>query len=75
MNLLLQILAPLLKYLKLFNVFDNLDDFEKRSHLYITFDKVHKKINAASVSQFDYILLSPSLKNLEICNSKPRIYR
>lgn len=67
-------LDPLLKDLKLFNVFDNLDSSEKWSHLYVPYDKNRKKIKSASVTQFDYILLSPSLKK-ENPDVKPVVER
>jgi endonuclease/exonuclease/phosphatase family metal-dependent hydrolase len=67
-------LDPLLKDLKLFNVFENLEEPERWSHIYVTYDKDHKKIKSASVSQLDYILLSPTLKK-ENPNVKPKIER
>jgi hypothetical protein len=67
-------LDPLLKDLKLFNVFDNLEEQERWSHIYVTYDKDQKKIKTASVSQFDYILLSPILKK-ENPDLKPKVER
>ena len=67
-------LDPLLKDLKLFNVFKNIDEPERWSHLYVTYGKDNKKIKSASVSQLDYILLSPNLKK-ENPNVKPKIER
>jgi endonuclease/exonuclease/phosphatase family metal-dependent hydrolase len=67
-------LDPLLKDLKLFNVFDNLASSERWSHLYVPYDKNRKRIKSASVTQFDYILLSPSLKK-ENPDVKPIVER
>jgi endonuclease/exonuclease/phosphatase family metal-dependent hydrolase len=57
-------LDPLLKDKKLFNVFENLDKGERWSYLHAVIDKNNiDKVKTAEVSQFDYILLSPTIMN------------
>jgi endonuclease/exonuclease/phosphatase family metal-dependent hydrolase len=67
-------LDPLLKSLKLVNVFENLDKSERWSYLHTYYDKKKEKLRIANVSQLDYVLLSPGLaKNNP--NVKPIIER
>jgi endonuclease/exonuclease/phosphatase family metal-dependent hydrolase len=57
-----QELDALLKDKKIFNIFDNLDKGERWSYLHAVFDKNNTdKVKSAEVSQFDYILLSPTI--------------
>lgn len=67
-------LDPLLKDSKMFNVFENLDEPERWSYLYVTMDKNHEKIKSANVFQYDYILLSQKLVK-ENPNIKPVVER
>ena len=55
-------LAPLLGDKRLLNISNNLDKGEKWSHLQVVLDKNDtNKVKSAEVSQFDYILLSPTI--------------
>jgi endonuclease/exonuclease/phosphatase family metal-dependent hydrolase len=57
-------LDPLLKDKKLFNVFENLDKGQRWSYLHAVIDRNNiEKVKTAEVSQFDYILLSPTIMN------------
>ena len=68
-------LDPLLKDKKLFNIFENLDKGERWSYLHAVFDKNNTdKVKSAEVSQFDYILLSPTIMKGNP-NVKPKIER
>jgi endonuclease/exonuclease/phosphatase family metal-dependent hydrolase len=68
-------LTPLLGDKKLLNIFDNLDKGEKWSHLQVALDKNDtNKVKSAEVSQFDYILLSPTIAQSNP-NVKPIVER
>lgn len=67
-------LEPLTKDLQMANPFENLDESERWSHLYIYRDKKTDKLQKAEVSQLDYILLSPSIASNNK-NAKPIVER